>query len=463
MSSPAAKTALAEAPVRSLTLRIYLSVVAVVALYALGSWAFFNRQLDEQHSRADFALQDRMLALATLLEPALPEPAAPAAVQQAQLEAWARRLRVPLALDDALGRRMATSLSFERRSGAEGAKPLSVPLADGRVLHMLRLSGLAAARARGERESPRSLQWASPLPAGERWRGLGLILLLGLLFVAVAGAAWPVARALTRRLGDLRHGVQAFGQGHLAQRVAVVGRDEVAAVARSFNEAAERIEALVASHRSLLANASHELRSPLARLKMALALMEELPAAERGRLQQEAHQNIAELDALIEEILLASRLDAQAQALDGEAFRVLPLLAEEAARCAAVCEGEDIEAWGDERLLRRAARNLLENAQRYGGDRVSASVHLAGPQVQLRVCDRGPGVPEAFRERVFEAFFRMPGHAERAGGVGLGLSLVRQIAHRHGGRVWVEPREGGGSCFVLEWPRWPAHPGAASS
>ena len=75
-----------------------------------------------------------------------------------------------------------------------------------------------------------------------------------------------------------------------------------------------------------------------------------------------------------------------------------------------------------------------------------------GGQVQLRVCDRGPGVPEAYRERIFEAFFRMPGHAEREGGVGLGLSLVRQIAERHGGRVRCEPREGGGSCFLLELP-----------
>ena len=69
-----------------------------------------------------------------------------------------------------------------------------------------------------------------------------------------------------------------------------------------------------------------------------------------------------------------------------------------------------------------------------------------------RVCDRGPGVPSAYRERIFEAFFRLPGHAEREGGVGLGLSLVRQIAERHGGRVRCEPRAGGGSYFVLELP-----------
>ena len=132
---------------------------------------------------------------------------------------------------------------------------------------------------------------------------------------------------------------------------------------------------------------------------------------------------------------------------------LLGLLAEEAARVGAEVQGEDLQVPGDERLLRRALRNLLENAQRYGGKEIQASVESRGYQVQVRVCDRGPGVPAAYRERIFEAFFRLPGHAERAGGVGLGLSLVRQIAERHGGRVRCEHREGGGSCFVLDLPR----------
>jgi len=97
-------------------------------------------------------------------------------------------------------------------------------------------------------------------------------------------------------------------------------------------------------------------------------------------------------------------------------------------------------------------RNLLENAQRYGGAEVQVHVQARPGQVELQVCDRGPGVPEAQRERIFEPFFRLPGHAEREGGVGLGLSLVRQIAQRHGGQVHCQPREGGGSCFVLSLP-----------
>ena len=90
------------------------------------------------------------------------------------------------------------------------------------------------------------------------------------------------------------------------------------------------------------------------------------------------------------------------------------------------------------------------------GSDVSVSVEPAAPGpapgVVLKVCDRGPGVPDSYRERIFEPFFRLPGHAEREGGVGLGLALVRQIALRHGGQVQCLPREGGGSCFVLSLP-----------
>jgi signal transduction histidine kinase len=274
--------------------------------------------------------------------------------------------------------------------------------------------------------------------------------LLVVLFMAVAGGAWPVVRRLTRRLEALKQGVEAFGAGDLQRRVAEEGRDEVAALGASFNQAAVRIEALLRSHQSLLANASHELRSPLARLKMAVAMLEDAPPAQRAALRQEIHTDIGELDTLVEEVLLASRLDA-AELERRDPVELLGLAAEEAARVGGSASGAETRVQGDERLLRRALRNLLENARRYGGGEIEASVSAsAGGGAEVRVCDRGPGVPEPFRDRIFEPFFRLPGHAEREGGVGLGLSLVRQIAERHGGRVRCEPREGGGSCFVLE-------------
>jgi signal transduction histidine kinase len=283
-------------------------------------------------------------------------------------------------------------------------------------------------------------------------RGVGLVVLLVVLFLAVAAGAYPVVRALTRRLEALKRGVEAFGAGALDHRVQIGGRDELAAVAASFNDAAARIETLVRAHQSLLANASHELRSPLARLKMAVGMFEDAPAAQRERLKREIETNIAELDALVDEVLLASRLDTAPSLDKREAVDLLALAAEEASRVDASVDGTAATVQGDERLLRRALRNLIENARRYGGGEVAVEVRPQPRGAEVRVLDRGPGVPEALRERIFEAFFRLPGHAEQAGGVGLGLSLVRQIAQRHGGSVRCEPREGGGSVFVLSVP-----------
>ena len=454
----------------SLYLRIYLTVLAALALFAGVSGWVVQRHLEgereEQRIVMQGAMRERAEAWAELLHRALPAASAPREEQAAAVLEWSQRLRLPMALDDTDGRRIAASESFQRRE-AEGPRPpnarvQSLLMDDGRTLWVPRLAGMAGmtgmAGLRGG--AMRSAADARPpqlWPGGPRAlpSGWNLIVFLMLLFLAVAAGAWPVVRRLTRRLEALKQGVEAFGAGALHQRVAEDGRDEVAAVGASFNRAAARIEVLLRSHQSLLANASHELRSPLARLKMAVALMEDaaLPPPQRAVLRQEIETNIAELDALVEEVLLASRLDAAAPLDAREPVGLLGLAAEEAARVGARAQGDDVSVSGDERLLRRALRNLLENARRYGGGEVEARVQRrAGGGAEVRVCDRGAGVPEAFRERIFEAFFRLPGHAERAGGVGLGLSLVRQIAERHGGRVRCEAREGGGSCFVLELP-----------
>jgi len=450
---------------RSLYLRIYLTVVAALALFALVSGWVVQRTLEEQRVRVESAQRERMSAWADLLQRSLPSADAPREEQAAALREWSQRLRLPLALDDAEGRRIGASEMFARRE-ADGRpgfteRVQTIRLDDGRLLRVPRPQG------RAERVSsqggpaapmgPGAARMAEPRwpwlpPAPGMPEGLGLAALLAVLFIAVAGGAWPVVRRLTRRLEALKQGVEAFGGGALHQRVSEEGRDEVAAVAASFNRAAARVEALLSSHKNLLANASHELRSPLARLKMALAMIEESGPAQRAALKREIDANIAELDALVEEVLMSSRLDAKGALDNDEPVALLPLAAEEAARVDAEASGEALQVRGDERLLRRALRNLLENGRRYGGSEVEVKLARRGPQAEVRVCDRGPGVPEAYRERIFEAFFRLPGHAERAGGVGLGLALVRQIAERHGGQVSCEPREGGGSCFVLVLP-----------
>jgi signal transduction histidine kinase len=103
-------------------------------------------------------------------------------------------------------------------------------------------------------------------------------------------------------------------------------------------------------------------------------------------------------------------------------------------------------------LLRRAVRNLLENARRHANGQATLTLYQEGASACIRVCDNGPGVPEAFQERIFEPFYRLPGASERDGGVGLGLSLVRSIALRHGGTVQCSNRASGGACFEIRLP-----------
>jgi len=309
-------------------------------------------------------------------------------------------------------------------------------------------------RDRGGRERREVAFWMRP-PYGFFW-------MLGLVGLAVTVGVFPIIRRLMQRLETLQRSVQRFGEGDLSVRVAEQGHDEVADLARQFNAAAARIQTLVQSHKSLLANASHELRSPLTRIRMGLELMG--GGAPSLDFRREIERNISELDQLVDEILLASRLDAGVDDVGNtEIVDVLGLAVEECVRvdadvqCDAVAQAGDnaaLEVPGIAKLLRRAIRNLLENAQRYSLGDISLQVERANGFAVLRVCDRGPGVPPDQRERIFEPFYRLPGASERAGGVGLGLSLVRSIAVRHGGSAHCEARADGiqGACFVLRLP-----------
>ena len=444
---------------KSLYLRIYATVVVLLLLFAALSGWLFQRQIEHERGRIESVMTERLNAWGELIQRSLPPADAAPESQAEALREWSQRLRVPLAIDSARGERIGAAESFVRRE-ADGARAIPVQLEDGRTLWVMR-PGAARLQGQGPRPGRPDAQnfgegrGGPPLlpflpPAWQH--GAGIVVVLVILFIAVAAGAYPVVRRLTRRLEALKRGVEQFGAGQLSHRVAVTGNDEVAAVASSFNVAAARVEALLQSHRSLLANASHELRSPLARMKMAVSMLDRAGPEQQARLKHEIDTNVAELDALVEEVLLASRLDATTDLGHAEPIDLLALAVEEAARVNASVDGKAVSVQGEERLLRRALRNLLENARRYGGSDISVAIQDAGPMVDVRVCDRGPGVPEAMRERIFEPFFRLPGHAEQAGGVGLGLSLVKQIAERHRGRVRCVAREGGGSCFVIELP-----------
>ena len=368
-------------------------------------------------------------------------------------------------------------LASTTRAGPGAPLVFEVPLPDGQTLplQVQRSGERSADRSRGP--AMHGMPGVGPGPDGRLpphlrkdmpwWaKPSGFFWMLGLIGLAVALGLYPVVRRLTQRLEGLQRGVQRWGEGDLSVRVPVQGDDEVADLSERFNAAAERIEGLMASQKSLLANASHELRSPLARIRMGLELMNGPADADAlARSRAEILRNMAELDQLIDEILLASRLDAQEADIGTvEPVDLVGLCAEECARVGArfdVPEGlAQLDVPGVPKLLRRLVRNLLENARRYGagsqdatqGSGIALSLQAQGPEVLIAVGDRGPGVPVAYRERIFEPFFRLPGASERVGGVGLGLSLVKAIAERHGGRVRCTDRPGGGACFVVSLP-----------
>jgi signal transduction histidine kinase len=275
---------------------------------------------------------------------------------------------------------------------------------------------------------------------------IGLVLFLGGIALAVAIAAYPVVRGLTRRLERLQAGVETLGAGNLAARVKVEGRDEVARLAASFNRAAARIEELMGAHRLLLANASHELRTPLSRLRLGLELYEE--KRDPG-LKAELARDIAELDLLIDEILLTSRLDA-APALQIEPVDLLGLAAEECAHYEeCTLHGAPVAIRADPRLLRRLIRNLLDNARRHGAPPVTVTVARDGSQAVIEVADAGAGIPASERDHVFTPFRRL---GRDSSGAGLGLALVRQIARLHGGEAMLAPRAQQPSCFRVTLP-----------
>jgi signal transduction histidine kinase len=283
-----------------------------------------------------------------------------------------------------------------------------------------------------------------------------VLLILAVLFGLLALGSAAIARRLTRRLETLEEGVTGLGAGRLATRVPVEGHDEIARLAERFNVAAERIERLVEAQRRVLLSASHELRSPLARVRMALELIRDQGGAEVAARVADAVTDVDELDALVGDLLLAGRIEAEHQLTAMSSVDLAPLLGEEGGRAGARLALAPCVVTGDPRLLRRLIRNLLDNAVRHGGGDVEAGVGpIEGGGARLWVADRGPGIPAADRERIFEPFYRGARAPADASGVGLGLALVRQIAERHGGGAVCREREGGGTLFEVTLPAAP--------
>ena len=293
----------------------------------------------------------------------------------------------------------------------------------------------------------------------------GALFLVGILAASLTlwGASAWFARRLARPFIDLVRVTREIGEGRLSSRMRL-GRHQVgeaAILAEAINDMASRIERQIEDHRELLAAVSHELRSPLTRLRVLVELADEQgdTADNRRKIERE----VLEIDALVGKLLAHSRLD----------FEVLELTALDAADVAGRAleraglppellddRAPGLTFAGDATLLARGLGNLLENALRHGSGVETLLVTADAKRVRFEVLDRGPGFAEATRTRAFEPFFRgtsasegRPAAAHDGGALGLGLSLVARIARAHGGRAFAENRTDGGARVVLELAR----------
>jgi signal transduction histidine kinase len=268
---------------------------------------------------------------------------------------------------------------------------------------------------------------------------------LFMMAAAVLLCYW-LALHLTQPVRALQRAVERFGRGDLSARVGSTRRDELGQLARTFDRMAGRIETLLAAERRLLLDVSHELRSPLARLGVAVELARsgEHLDSQLDRIQKESER----LNALVGQLLQVTRAEGDPNSLrhdsvrlDGVVQQVVDDSGIEAAKhgCALKFEKyEPVTVEGDPELLRRAVENVVRNAIRYAPPESSVEVSLArnNGHAVVDVRDHGPGVPEEALARLFDAFYRVDSDRNRmSGGVGLGLSIARRAVELHKGTI----------------------------
>jgi len=284
-------------------------------------------------------------------------------------------------------------------------------------------------------------------------------LLLGLIGLSLAIPVLLWMRPHWRSLLALERAAGALEHGKLTERVDLPARSSVYRLGQAFNRMAGSIEALIVSKKHLIDAVAHELRTPLARLRYRMAMLE---GQESPEVMAGMERDIQAIDSLIEELLLHSRLDRPEVPLNPETFGADQWLHERLADAQALAPALDWQiaplsvpvVWGDKALLSRALDNLLGNARRYAHRTVRVMLTEADQQYRLIVDDDGIGIPEQDRAKVLEPFVRLDASRGRdTGGHGLGLAIVAAVARAHRGVVEVQASPLGGARFIIHWPR----------
>lgn len=302
-----------------------------------------------------------------------------------------------------------------------------------------------------------------PAPFGVNWRMrllriLAVILTAGLL-------CYALARYLTSPVKKLRSATKKLADGDLGARVGSKRKDELGKLARDFDEMAERIESLLASQKRLTRDVSHELRSPLARMNVALELAKQKSNPEIKTLLERIETENARLNEMISQILTLSRLEARAEKIEKRGVNLKKLVEQiasdadfEAAgrsKSVRVLRADECRVFGNEVLLRSAVENVVRNALRYtkNGNPVEISLTNDDGKARVQVRDYGEGVPEDELRDMFEPFYRIAEARERkTGGIGLGLAITKQCVEAHNGEITARNAEGGGLIVDILLP-----------
>lgn len=287
------------------------------------------------------------------------------------------------------------------------------------------------------------------------WAAIGV--LLGGALATLALALLLVGQT-SLRLRSLAQSAQTVGQGRRPERLPETGAEEIRRLTAAFNRMAGEVQSLLENRTTLLAGISHDLKTPLTRMRLALAMLEGASPVLLARLEGD----LAEMERLIGDMLTFAR------SLNVEAMREIDLAALLADLSVKTSRQADVRCpplapcpWPvAEGALRRIVANLLENALRYGdGQPVEMRLACGEAAARIGVLDRGPGIPAAERDAVFRPFYRIEASRSRdSGGSGLGLAIARQLADAHGWRIELGDRPGGGLAAEVVLPRRPMQP-----
>ena len=291
-------------------------------------------------------------------------------------------------------------------------------------------------------------------------------------FLIAAAAAMVIAlifsRVLTRPIVSLTKSIQRMGHGDLSVRVPVKGSGELRRLSETFNTMSEKLQMLDTSRNQFVSNASHELKTPLATMKILLEniiYQPEMDAEMRTEFLTDINKEIDRLNSIISDLLTLVSMDSKAMRLNRTTFSLAQVITDTAHRLQPVAEShhqelklalnDRCEMYADCAKLTQVVYNLMENAIKYTQEGGTIKVRLirSGRDAVMTVTDNGPGIPREDQAHIFDRFYRVDkARSRETGGTGLGLSIVHQMVLMHGGSVSVESEEGRGSTFTVELP-----------